>query len=260
MHELSLAAGTLPEFNADIVAEAAGEAGFSLVGFTVGTDWDADMTRRVQARLKRWQLSVLDVEVLWIPQGGRLDGGHRRIVEIGGELAARNVLVVSSEADTGRTADALQRICEWAAPHGMRVALEFLMITAIRTPAAALAVVRACDHPGAAVLIDTLHLARAGAGPETVAAIPPELLPYVQFCDGPATCRDDHEHYLEDALDLRSAPGEGELPLDAVLRGLPDACPLSLEIRSSAYRQRFPDPAERAAAVRRPTLEFLNRR
>ncbi len=257
MHELSLAAGALPEFAPEQVAEAAGRAGYSMVGFTIPDSWTSADTRRLQAVIRRWSLTVLDVEVVWIPPGGRLNATHRRIVEAGAELGARHVLTVSSEPDVERTAEALHELCEWAAPYGMRVALEFLMITRIRDLRTALAVANAAAHPAAAVLVDTLHLVRAGDSAEAVAALPRHLLPYAQLCDGYATCEDSHERYLEDALDLRSAPGEGELPLDAILAALPPGCPLSLEIRSKRYRERYPDPLARAAAIRQRTLEFL---
>lgn len=260
-HPLSLAAGALPEFDPPQVAEAAGRAGFTKVGFTIDPSrWDAPMQRAVQRQLRLWQLSVLDVEVVWIPAGGSLDDGHRRIVEAGAELGAGNVLVVSSEPDPARSAAALARLCEWAAPAGLRVCLEFLMITAIRTLPAALAVVRACGHPAAAVLVDSLHLQRAGHRPAELATVEPERLPYLQFCDGPAGCRDSHEDYLRDALDLRSAPGEGELPLDALLDIVPAGCPLSLEIRSRHYRERYPEPAARASVILSRTLAFFDRR
>lgn len=256
---LSLAAGVLPEFGADVVAEAAGAAGFPMVGFTVDpTTWSDAMTRRVRERVDHWGLSVLDAEVIWIPAGGAVTDGHRLIVDVAAELGARNLLVVSSEPDIDRTADALRVLCERAAPAGMRVALEFLMLTPIRTLDQALAVVAACDHPAAAVLIDTLHLQRGGHGPEAVRDVDPGLLPYVQFCDGLATCADTPAHYLEDAVDLRAAPGDGELPLVELLGLLPAGCQLSLEVRSRAWRERYPDPAARATALLARSRNFFD--
>ncbi|HEX7034160.1 MAG TPA: TIM barrel protein [Pseudomonadales bacterium] len=259
MHALSLAAGVLPDFPPEAVVDAAGHAGFGMVGLTVRPEqWSAETTRRVRGRLGAWQLALLDVEVVWIPEGGELNDGHRRIVDVGAELGARNVLVVSSEPDTGRAAAALRRLCDWAEPAGMRVALEFLMLTPIRTLDQPLAVIRACAHPAAALLVDALHLQRAGHRPEALRAVDPDLLHYVQFCDGRSACSTSPEAYLEDAVDQRSAPGEGELPLAALLDVLPADCPLSLEVRSRRYRGRFPDPAERAAAIRERTLRFLD--
>lgn len=259
MHALSLAAGVLPDFPPEAIVDAAGQAGFSMVGLTVQPErWTAETTRRVRERLDAWRLTLLDVEVVWIPEGGRLDDGHRRIVDVGVELGAQNLLVVSSEPDVGRSAAALQRLCEWAEPAGMRVALEFLMLTPIRALDQAHGVVRACGHPLAALLVDALHLERAGHRPEALRTIDPQLLRYVQLCDGRSACTTTPAGYLEDAVDLRSAPGEGELPLAALLDVLPADIPLSLEVRSRRYRERFPDAAARAAAIRERTLRFLD--
>jgi sugar phosphate isomerase/epimerase len=250
-HVLSLAAGTLPEFAPDVIADAAGSAGFSHVGFTIEPElWTAELARETAKQVAAWNLSVLDVEVAWIPEGGQLNDGHRTIIEAGAALGAANVLVVSSEPDRQRTAEAMHRLCEWAEPAAMRVALEFLMITPVQTLNAALEIVESCDHPLAAILIDTLHFQRAGHQPADLRSISPLLLPYAQFCDGNADCLDEFDSYLEDAIDLRSLPGEGELPLESMLAALPPAIPLSLEIRSKAVRDRYPDPRERAAAVK----------
>ena len=90
-----------------------------------------------------------------------------------------------------------------------------------------------------------------------LADVDPALLPYVQLCDGNLACAPDYEHLLEDALDLRCAPGEGELPLHTVVGALPDGEPFSLEVRSRVYRERYPNPVERARAVREQTERFL---
>jgi sugar phosphate isomerase/epimerase len=63
--------------------------------------------------------------------------------------------------------------------------------------------------------------------------------------------------YLEDAVDGRSAPGEGGLPLAALLNALPAGIPLSLEVRSRRYREQYPDPVARARAVLEQTRRFL---
>ena len=260
MNSLSLAAGVLPEHGAEVVADAAGEAGYPFAGFTIDPrEWDAATTRRVKDRVQSHGIGVLDVEVVWILPGGELDDGHELIIDAGVELGARNVLVASRESDISRNATALHRICERAAPGGMRVALEFLMIAEIRSLSMAHAVVQACDHPAAAILIDTLHFQRAGEGIDALAGIDPRLLPYAQFCDGNLACETTFEAYLEDALDLRSAAGEGELPLPQILATLPEDCPLSLEVRSKWYRDEFPRPVDRARAILERTQAFLEK-
>lgn len=259
-HILSLAAGTLPEFLPDQIAHAAGQAGFSHVGFTIEPDkWNAERAKATKAALKQYDLSVLDVEVIWIPEGAVLTADHRLIIDAGAELGAPNILVVSAEPDRDRTAEALHQLCEWAAPGQMRVSLEFLMITAVQSLDAAVDIVTRCDHPAAAILIDTLHFQRAGHVPHDLSKIDSKLLSYSQVCDGNLNCLANFDSFLEDAIDLRSAPGEGELPLAEMLAALPAEIPLSLEIRSKACRDRYPDPAERAKAIRQQSLAYFNK-
>ena len=257
-HIMSLAAGTLPEYQPEQVARAAAEAGFSHCGFTIEPDqWDAAALAATKAAIAEHALSVLDVEVVWIPEGGKLTDDHKLIIDAGLELGAANVLVVSSEPDQDRTAEAMHQLCTWAAPGNMRVALEFLMITAVQSMDSALAIIRKADHPAAALLIDTIHFQRAGHRPEQLDELEASLLPYTQICDGNLDCDTGFEAFLEDAVDLRSCPGEGALPVADVIRALPEAIPLSLEVRSKKYRDRFPDATDRAKAVRSASLGYL---
>ncbi|MEH6792417.1 sugar phosphate isomerase/epimerase family protein [Parasphingorhabdus sp.] len=260
-HILSLAAGTLPEFQPEQVARAAGQAGFSHCGFTIEPDkWDGAALAATKAAVADHDLSVLDVEVIWIPEGGKLGDDHRLIIDAGLELGAANVLVVSAEPDEDRTAAALHQLCDWAAPGNMRVALEFLMITAVQSMDSALAIIRKADHPAAALLIDTIHFRRAGHQPGQLEELEARLLPYTQICDGNADCDTSFEAFLEDAVDLRSCPGEGALPVTDIIKALPRDIPLSLEIRSKSYRDRFPDATDRAHAVRDASLAYLTQR
>lgn len=257
-HIISLAAGTLPEFQPEHVARAAGKAGFTHCGFTIEPEsWNPAALHATKTVIADQDLSVLDVEVVWIPEGGKLTDDHRLIIDAGLELGAANILVVSSEPDHGRTAEALHQLCAWAAPGEMRIALEFLMITAVQSMDSALDIIDKADHPAAALLIDTLHFQRAGHAPEDLEKISASLLPYTQICDGNLLCDPGFETYLADAVDLRSCPGEGALPVANIIKALPEHIPLSLEIRSKIYRDQFPDPVDRADAVRKASLAYL---
>ncbi len=253
-HPLSLAAGVLPEFEPADVARAATSAGYDMAGFTIDPEnWSAAHLARLKAQLAAEPISVLDVEVVWLPAGAAVTDAHRLIVGVGEEVGASNVLVVTSEPDARRNAEALHKLCELAAPGGMRVVLEFLMITEVRSLAAASEIVRLADHPSAGILIDSLHLQRSGESARDVAAVNPDWLPYSQICDGNLACDD----FLIDAIDLRSAVGEGELPLDELLSVLNPQLPLSLEVRSKRYRDDYPDAGERASAVLSQTRKGL---
>ena len=259
MRKLSLASGVLPEFGAVDVVRAGAEAGFDAVGFWVDpAEWTAADTRYARSALADTDLSLLDVEVVWIKPDSDLDA-HRRIIDIGAELRAANVLCVSSDADVGATAGKLAALCRQAEGSGMRVALEFGIFTEVKNLTQALAVIEQVAHPLAAVLVDPIHVDRSGTTIDQIAAIAAELLPYAQFCDARAARPDPHdfEAVIHDAIDLREQCGKGALPLAAMLKALPSDIPLSVELRSRALRESYPDAPARAAAVLQATRRWL---
>ena len=258
-HLLSLAAGVLPEFAPDQIVRAAAQAGFAATGIWCDMDtWTDATTRAVAHQLREGALQALDIEVVWIRAGREVSDSARRLIEIGGALGARNVLIVSANPSLDDTKHQFAVLCECAARAGMRAVLEFLMIAEVKTLAQALEIVTDVDHPAGGVLVDALHLTRCGATAEDVARIDPTRLPYAQLCDGPAdVSARDYNAYLVDAVDGRVAPGEGQLPLRELLAALPDELPLSLEVRSKRYRDAYPDPVNRARAVLAATQRFL---
>jgi sugar phosphate isomerase/epimerase len=63
---------------------------------------------------------------------------------------------------------------------------------------------------------------------------------------------------VEEALDERLLPGEGELPLVELLEALPEGIPISVELRSKALRNGFA-PDERSQVVADATRRLLSR-
>lgn len=258
---ISLASGVLPEFTPPQTAAAAAAAGFDATGIWVDAEsWTRRTTRETRARLAEAAMPVLDVEVIWIRPGPD-DADHFRILDIGAELGAANALVVSSDPDFGAAADKLGRIVDHAAAAGLRACLEFGLFTEVKTLADALDVIHRCGRPEAALLVDALHLDRSGGAPADLSLIPSARFAYAQLCDAPADRpdRSDPRAIIEEALDLRLMPGDGALPLVAFLEALPANLPLSIELRSKALRDAYPQAADRAAAVARATRTFLER-
>lgn len=251
MHKLSLASGVLPEFGAVDVIEAAAAAGFDAAGLWIDPAvWTERDTREARGALQRTGLPLLDVEVIWIRPDTTLDD-HRKVIDVGAELGAANVLCVSSHPDAAETVARLSALCRHAQGSGMRVALEFGIFTQVRDLRQALAVLERVAHPLGAVLVDPIHVDRSGTSVAQIAAVDPALLPYAQFCDARAKRPDpaDFDAVITDAIDLRELPGEGALPLAEMLQALPKDLPLSLELRSVALREMFPNPVLRARAV-----------
>jgi sugar phosphate isomerase/epimerase len=258
-HLVSLASGVLPEFTPRQMAAAAAGSGFEAVGLWVEPDkWDAGVTRDVRRIVSDAGLIVLDAEVIWI-QPGALDSAHLRIVDIAAEVGARNLLVVSSDPDLDATAEKLGALVDHAAPAGISVSLEFGAFTEIKSLAMALDVLERTGRPTAGLLIDPLHLARTGGAPSDVSRVPRERFAYAQFCDAPASGPGiaDVKGIIAEAVDGRLLPGEGALPLNALLKALPAGIPLSVELRSKALRDAWPDPVDRAKALRASTQAYL---
>lgn len=254
---ISLASGVLPEHDAVTVARAAVAAGYSDAGLMVRPDaWDPAWEDELLQLKTEHGLGFLDVEVLWVPAGGQLDESHKMIVDVGGRLGAEHLLVVSDEANPAMLMPALEQISQWCAAYAIKPMLEFLRITQVCSLAQARELLATSAEHNFGILLDALHLARSG---ELFAlpALAPGAHPYIQLCDGPRECAHDQQSLLTDALDLRSAPGEGELPLWDLLHALPGAVPLSMEVRSRRYREDYPDPVERARAVLLQTKKFL---
>ena len=259
MNRISFASGIVPEFGPIDTIRAAAAGGFDAVGLWIEPEkWDSALLRDSKAALADSGLDLLDVEVIWLkPDSDMAD--HKRCIDIGAELGAANVLCVSSDPDVAATASRLHELCRHAEGARMRVALEFGIFTAVSNLGMAKQVIDRVAHPLAAILIDPIHVDRSGTTIEEIAATPRELLPYAQFCDAPAERPDpdDFDAVIVDAIDLRHQCGEGALPLKAIYDALPANVPLSIELRSKALRDSFPDPVDRARHVAARTRAWL---
>jgi sugar phosphate isomerase/epimerase len=259
MNRISLASGVVPEFGPIDTIRAAVKGGFDAVGLWIEPPlWTNALMREAKSCLGDSGLELLDVEVIWF-KPGPADPDHLRCIDIGAELGAKHVLVVSSDPDKGANVAKMAELCAHAEPFGMRVSLEFGLFTDVKTISQAIEIIKSVNHTLAALLIDPLHLARSGGTPADVAKVPRNLLPYAQFCDATASgpAPDDAAEIIRDAIDLRLQTGEGELPLVELLQALPANIPLSIELRSLALREGWPDAGDRALHTARATRRFL---
>lgn len=256
---ISLAAGVSPELEADPTGflRAAADAGWTAAGvWHDAGSWTDATTRDVTQVLDDTGLIAVDMEV--VRMGTDRDQGEA-LVDAAAAIGAKNILTVSAFEDPHDTAARLQVLCRRARPTGIRVCLEFMRFTTVRTLADAIAVVDLVDEPNVGILVDLLHVVRSGTTFDEIAAADPALFPYAQWCDGPAEPRGwETRDVIIDALDDRSNPAEGDL--DAVgFEALfaPDV-PFSLEVRSAAIRDAFADHTERAAHVLAATRRALS--
>ncbi len=266
---LSLAHLTILRAPPPKLVDAAAAAGFDAVGIRVwpGADEPAfpmlgntPMMRETVARLDDTGLRVLDVEVLRLRPETRHDDSLR-ILDAGERLRARGVLVIGNDPLETRFIERFRAVCEAAGERGLRACLEFMIFSSVKSLADAVRIVGRTAHPAAAILIDALHLQRSGATPADVRALPPNLLPYAQLCDGPLEpINPTQEVALAEARTGRLLPGRAGFPLRELVAALPANASLAVEAPVAELAAETPKTVARLAYESVVELLGQNRR
>lgn len=162
-------------------------------------------------------------------------------------LEARFVNLLCFVRDPGRIRDETARFCERARARRLKVAIEMVPASTIRTLAQATILAKAVG-PAAdvGVNLDVLHLYRSGGTPSDILPYR-DRVSYLQICDGPLEL--PVESRRAEASLQRRLPGNGAFDLAEVLRSLPEV-PASLEIPDEAARTAGVGPVARAIAAR----------
>lgn len=260
---LSLANLTVLDAPPHELFTAASAGGFDAVGLRIFRGSNPPFVReivgddRLVAELRQRSadtgVPVLDVESFVIRETvdrGRFEAG----LETAALLGAHHLLSVSYDPDTGRLADSLRWLSETAAQYEVRVGVEFIPYSELRTLSEALEVVRRVGHPNIGVIVDSLHLSRSGGRPDDLAAVPPGGLSYVQLSDAGGQVPPAEGLPVEARTD-RLLLGDGELWLPELLSALPADLPLSLEapVRELAALP----PVERARVAGQAARRYL---
>lgn len=237
---LSLAAANVLDLSPGDVPRCAADAGYPLCGVRFAEP--RAQAPAVAAGLRAAGVGLLDVEVVRLGPDGVTDE-HRRLAEAAVELRARFLLTVSHDPDEAATTDRVAALAALLDGSDSCVALEPMVFTALRTRAQAERVARAV--PGTVVVLDPLHLHRAGTRLDERAD--PAITGYAQLCDASADTLGDPAH---EARHARLPPGEGVLRLSGFLAALPPGIPLSVEVQSDVLAAAHA-PVDRAVLVRR---------
>jgi hypothetical protein len=111
---------------------------------------DTPMARDTLARLADTGTSVLDVEVLRLRPGSRMDDALR-ILDAGARLQARGVLVSCNDPEEDRLVERFAAVCEAVGARGLRACLEFMIFSSVKTIADAQRVLNRTGHPAGTV-------------------------------------------------------------------------------------------------------------
>lgn len=264
MNRLVLAPVTINELDPPALIEAAHEAGFASVDLRVlGAPGAAPvapvignrpMIAAIAAALADTGVTLFSATGLWLVPDFSLDAALPAL-EVAARLGAECFLAVGNDPDEARMTANLGRLAIAARAHKLRLALELMPYTAVNSLAKANRMVASCPEGDPGLLIDALHLARSGGTPAEVAAIPPERIAYLQLCDAPAALPDGLT-LRQESLSARLYPGDGALPLMALMDSLPNGVVVDVETPVFGDRERL--PAARAALALSATQHFLS--
>ncbi|NKB99519.1 MAG: TIM barrel protein [Pseudomonadales bacterium] len=244
----ALAAGCVPDALPWDIPRIANAAGFSSCGMWIdpNTTWDNKALAKTKSALQETEIRLIDVEALWLAGGHKATDSHKMAIEAGLELGAKNVLVVSVHDDYEASVEQFHELCELGG-EDIRINLEFGEFTHIRSLAAASKFINAVDHKATGILVDLMHLNRAG---EALPELEDQVFSYVQACDYWQSSKTmTGDAYIEAAVDSRCNLGEGEASLIDIQTVCRSKLDVSLEIRSRALREKFPDPVARAKQI-----------
>lgn len=178
---------------------------------------------------------------------------HEEGLDVVAELGIPRINVVSLDADLGRTFDQFAVLAELAAQRDIGTVLECVPTLTVGDIPTAVAAVKHVGRSDFQLLIDTMHVSRSGCSPADLAAIEPGCIGYAQLNDSSLQPR--ISNYMEEAMFERSVPGEGELPLHALISALPPDLVIELEVPQRSLALSGVSPIDRL----RPCVDAAKR-
>ncbi|MDB6107515.1 MAG: sugar phosphate isomerase/epimerase [Gammaproteobacteria bacterium] len=252
---LALCHGTLLDVPAEIFIPAAATAGFGLISLRLltpnggGRSTVDTLTEETAKSLKELVhacgLRLLETEYALLAPG--LDPGvYRPLIESTARLGAVQLVVAAvgySSADD--VLPDLRTLGSIAREHGVSIALEFLPLSSVRTLQDAVHLVESLKS-GSGVVVDILHLIRSGGTFEDIRRTPGKLIISAQLNDGPMCFPFNEKQWMDEMIQGRKYPGEGDFPVREFLDALPAHVPVGVEVLSLAERNSGVSPGARA--------------
>ena len=195
--------------------------GVNYESVTVPIADNTDLMRDVKHALEDSGLILYDILSYYIRPNFDLERMLPSL-EFGAELGFPYALGIADDPDWSRQRDNFAQLCDAAANLKMTVALEAPVgQNTVNTLPLALQLIADSGRQNAVVCLDPFHFWRVGHDPSLLSGQDARLFPYTQFDDGVDTDGPPPRG--------RRAPGEGQVPLGAILDVLPEGLPLSIE-------------------------------
>lgn len=245
------------------VLSAAADAGFGAAGLRVsgrhpGDPWpqpnaEGDGFERIRARAEALSVRISSISGYYISEKTRLShllANAEAARRVGAPLISQGCF----EPDLSRMARLLRDYARAAADDGVRIALEFMPMSSLKTIADAQRVIAESGARNAGLLIDSLHLARSGAGSADVRALDARSIYLTQLCDAPAV-RAAETTLFDEAMSGRMYLGDGGLDLKGLVEALsPDA---EIELETPVVADDALPPGQRARRAAQKAIAFF---
>lgn len=246
--------------------EAAANSGFRSVGIRITGRRVADpytqvvgnpaTIREIRTKLRETGLRLSNVSAYHFYPDVSADD-LSRVLDAASELGTGIIVANSYIEDADRFLELFVPYAAVAGARGIRIAIEFMRYSAIKSLAEADRLMLSSGQASAGLLIDPLHLARAGETASAIAKVPPERIIFCQLCDAPAlTATPSLDELRHEARTGRLHPGEGNLPLYDFLDALP--ADVEIEVEVPRPETKHLPLAERAKVARARAMEFLD--
>lgn len=263
MSDLVMGYLTLGDLDPFDMVRAAGKGGFKasgirLTGHRPGDAWPFDPQNKADiARMLAVmaQAGVRLVNACTYRITADVDPAvYRPVLAACGTLGIGTLICNSFATEAAAIVPKLAAIADLAAPFGIRLALEFMPVSAVKSLEQAARIAEATGRDNVGLVIDALHLWRSGGSPVDLEAVDSSLLLSVQLCDGPLQAPVGDALYTE-MRSGRLMPGQGAFDLRGLLRALPRDIEVEVEAPNTVYAG-LPS-AERACVARVETEAFL---
>jgi sugar phosphate isomerase/epimerase len=239
MYPLTLGYLSIPELSAIDLISAASEAGFSSVGIRVSGRRPADVytgkilgdktqIREIRSHAVNLGVRISNISAYHIYPDIEIDD-LKLMIETGAELGSDIIVATCQDPNFERMVERLGLYSDLAAAAAIKIAIENVAYSETGTVEKAFRVVNSVRQDNLGLLIDPLHLARAGETPAVLASIPEKHIVFAQLCDAAAEKPADLDLPGE-ARTRRLFPGEGALPLVEFLQALPASLEIEAEI------------------------------
>ena len=192
-------------------------------------------------------LQVASVMSFWITPETKA-AEFEPAVDTAAAIGAQSIQAVCHDPDSARAKSNFGALCRMAAARKLKVALEFMPYSSVRSLGEARKFLADAGQANAGLCIDALHFYRSGSSAEELAKLERSAFALVQFCDAPRVAPSADKLRAE-ARSGRLYPGDGELPLDEFFDALPAGCLIDIEAPCAADIALTPEQKAKNAAA-----------